>query len=204
VAEKAMPCRLDGHVDGDRRGSRTQLTHGVHSLVRAVWNDGERLARLSKKPAKEVPLFHGLLRVEAVLEHSVALPPWSAAARSVEAADSPAPHGRSFAAGRLDTWEVSRSFLLVADSIWETTCPACSSKAFLAGVKYSEEVSEDQEDNYPDEERVDIFLVAEEFRCPSCGLHLESRDAIEAAELEVEHTETEVRQREYEPDYGND
>jgi hypothetical protein len=39
-------------------------------LVRAVWNDGERLARLSKKPAKEVPLFQGLFRVEPVLEHS--------------------------------------------------------------------------------------------------------------------------------------
>jgi hypothetical protein len=63
------------------------------SLVRAVWNDGERLARLSKKPAKEVPLFHGLLRVEAV---TVALPPWSAAARSVEAADSPAPGPQVF------------------------------------------------------------------------------------------------------------
>src|SRR6266550_2894692 len=82
---------------GDRRGSHTQLTHGVHSLVRAVWNDAERLARLSKKRSKEVPLFHGLLRVEAVLEHSVALALRPAPARSVEAANRPAPDGRGLA-----------------------------------------------------------------------------------------------------------
>jgi hypothetical protein len=47
--------------------------------------------------SKEVPLFHGLLRVEAVLEHSVALPLWSPAARSVEAANSPSPDCGGFA-----------------------------------------------------------------------------------------------------------
>jgi len=51
---------------------------------------------------------------------------------------------------------------------------------------------------------VDIFFVAEEFLCPSCNLRLDSREAIEAAGLEVETVETEARQREYEPDYGND
>jgi hypothetical protein len=53
-----------------------------------------RFARLSKKPAKKLPLFQGLFRVEAMLEHAVPLAPRSAAARSVEAANSPAPHGR--------------------------------------------------------------------------------------------------------------
>jgi hypothetical protein len=71
-------------------------------------------------------------------------------------------------------------------------------------VKYAEEVSEEPDEEYQDEETVDVFLVAEEFQCPSCGLHLDSRDEIGAAKLEVEHTETETRQREYEPDYGND
>jgi hypothetical protein len=66
-----------------------------------------------------------------------------------------------------------------------------------------EEISDD-DDGYSDEETVDIMLVAEEFQCPSCGLHLASRDEIEAARLDTDHIETETRQRQYEPDYGND
>jgi len=107
-------------------------------------------------------------------------------------------------ADKLTPREVRRSFELLEDSIWATKCPACQSKAFLAGVKYAEEVSEEQEEEYQDEETVDVSFVAEEFQCPSCGLHLDSREEIAAANLEVEHTETETRQREYEPDYGND
>ncbi|TDX67641.1 hypothetical protein EDE12_1011193 [Methylosinus sp. sav-2] len=107
-------------------------------------------------------------------------------------------------ADALRPWEFSRSFHLLADSIWETKCPACGSRAFLAGVKYAEEVSEDLDDEHSDEETVDVFFAAEEFQCPSCGLHLDSRDEIEAAGLDIEHTEIETRQREYEPDYGND
>jgi hypothetical protein len=53
----------------------------------------------------------------------------------------------------------------------------------------------------PFEELVDVSYVAEEFLCPSCNLHLDNRDAIEAAGLNVDHIETETRQREYEPDY---
>ena len=82
-------------------------------------------------------------------------------------------------------------------------CPACKSRSFLAGVKYNEEAS-DEEPGEPDEELVDIFFVAEEFLCPSCNLRLDSREAIEAVGLEVETVEREARQREYEPDYGND
>jgi hypothetical protein len=36
-----------------------------------------------------------------------------------------------------------------------------------------------------------------------CGLHLHSRAEIEAAGIETDHTDVEVRMREYEPDYGN-
>jgi hypothetical protein len=56
----------------------------------------------------------------------------------------------------------------------------------------------------PYEEIVNVEYVAEEFHCPACGLHLDTRDPIEAVDLDVEHTETESRQREYDPDYGND
>jgi hypothetical protein len=51
---------------------------------------------------------------------------------------------------------------------------------------------------------VDIFYVAEEFECHSCHLHLDSRDAIAATGVDVDHVKTEARQRQYEPDYGND
>jgi hypothetical protein len=96
-----------------------------------------------------------------------------------------------------------RSFRLLAGGIWATKCPACGSKAFLAGVKYNEELAQEQ-DHESDEELVDIFYVAEEFHCPSCNLHLDNRESIEAVGLDVDHVETETRQREYEPDYGNE
>jgi hypothetical protein len=106
-------------------------------------------------------------------------------------------------AATLDTWTARRSFRLLADGIWGTACPACGSRSFLAGTKYYEEPSED-DDEQSDEETVEVYYNAEEFHCPSCGLALDNREAIEAAGLDIEHTETETRQREYEPDYGND
>jgi hypothetical protein len=107
-------------------------------------------------------------------------------------------------AAAIDNWTMRHSFRLQAHNIWETECPACKSRSFLAGVKYDEEVSEDDNQDDPYEELVDVSYVAEEFLCPSCNLHLEARDAIEAVGLDVEHVETETRQREHEPDYGND
>jgi hypothetical protein len=107
-------------------------------------------------------------------------------------------------AAAMDVWNVRRSFKLQPDEVWETLCPACESRSFLAGIKYNEEVSEEDSTDDPYEELVDIFYVAEEFLCPSCNLHLDSRDAIAAVDLDVEHVETDTRQREYEPDYGND
>jgi hypothetical protein len=106
-------------------------------------------------------------------------------------------------AAAIEPWQMRRGFRLVADEIWAAECPACKSNSFLAGVKYNEEISEDQ-DYESDEETVDIFYFAEEFQCPSCNLHLDNRESIEAAGLDVEHVATETRQREYEPDYGND
>lgn len=104
----------------------------------------------------------------------------------------------------LQSYQVYRAFRLIGGNVWDVECPACKSKSFLAGVRYNEELSEDQDEaEFPDE-AVDVYYVAEEFHCPACLLHLDSREAIEAAGVEVEHTETEFRQREYEPDYGND
>jgi hypothetical protein len=93
-------------------------------------------------------------------------------------------------------------FKLVADAEWGVKCPACGGKAFIAGIQVEEVVSDDEE--YGPEETVDKHLVGEEFRCPVCDLHLASQAEIEAAGLEVEHIETEVRERRYEEEYNNE
>lgn len=103
----------------------------------------------------------------------------------------------------IDPFDMRRSFKMLAEKVWTAECPACKSNSFLAGVCYGEELSDDDE-NDPYEELVEVSYVAEEFYCPACSLHLLSREEIEAVGLDVEYTETETRQREYEPDYGND
>jgi hypothetical protein len=94
-------------------------------------------------------------------------------------------------------------FKLVADGKWKTTCPACTSNAFLAGMEFDEEVMEETPGDEGWEEQVQKNYGAEEFRCPTCDLHLDSRQEIEAARVEADHSEVETRVREYEPDYGN-
>jgi hypothetical protein len=93
-------------------------------------------------------------------------------------------------------------FRLVADGEWPATCPSCGGKAFVAGIQVEEVVSED--DEYGPDETVDKHYVGEEFRCPVCDLHLASQAEIEAAGLTIEHVETEVRERRYEPEYNNE
>jgi hypothetical protein len=95
-------------------------------------------------------------------------------------------------AEKLNSWDVYRSFKLLSDTDWETRCPACSSKAFLAGVKYGEELSNHQPEYETDEEEVEVFFVAEEFLCPSRELRLNNRQEIEAVGLDVDHIEMEL------------
>jgi hypothetical protein len=106
-------------------------------------------------------------------------------------------------AAALEPWDVRRSFKLRADGIWDVKCPACASKAFVAGVQYYGAVA-DEHDGEDYEETIDVAYLAEELHCPACQLHLENRESIEAVGIEVDHEEQEIRQREYEPDYGND
>jgi hypothetical protein len=94
--------------------------------------------------------------------------------------------------------------LMTADTEWETKCPACSGKAYIAGIQVEEIISEVTHDEYGAEERVDKHYVAEELKCPVCNLHLASHAEIEAAKLDTEHVETEVRERRYEEEYNNE
>jgi hypothetical protein len=71
-------------------------------------------------------------------------------------------------------------------------------------LQVEEVVSDESGDEYEAEETVDKHYVSEEFRCPVCNLHLASQAEIKAAGLDIEHIETEVRERRYEEEYGND
>lgn len=94
-------------------------------------------------------------------------------------------------------------FKVDLDHEWESRCPACGGKAFLTGVLVSEETTE-TDDPYEWEEWVEQQYSAEEFHCPVCELKLYSLDEIVAAKLEPKLTIKEQREREYEPEYGND
>ena len=98
----------------------------------------------------------------------------------------------------------SKLFSLMADEEWNVTCPACGANAFMAGMQYEEIVRDDYDAENPWEEDVERYYSGEEFRCLSCELRLNSREEIEAVELEADHQEIETREREFEPDYGND
>lgn len=95
-------------------------------------------------------------------------------------------------------------FTLLEDRKWESRCPACGGKAFLAGIKIGEQVV----DTYGDEdgvwEQVETYYSAEQFHCPVCGLFLDGNDEVEYANLETEHSETKEREMKYEEEYGND
>lgn len=103
----------------------------------------------------------------------------------------------------LRAWDARRNFSFMTDGIWSEKCPACGSKAFVAGAKYHEEVSEEDNGDF-EEEAVDVYYVAEEFHCPACQLHLDSREAIDAVGLAVDYQEQETRQRDYGEEYGNE
>jgi hypothetical protein len=92
-------------------------------------------------------------------------------------------------------------FDIFTEHAWSVDCPACTNKAFFAGMSYDEEILE--RDPQSDYDEVEKYYGAEQFHCPVCELHLDSRQEIEAAGLDPDHTEVEERERHYEPDYEN-
>jgi hypothetical protein len=102
----------------------------------------------------------------------------------------------------LSWWTYRDAFRYVLDSHWDVSCPACESKAFLAGDRIHEEVIEqDHESGY---ETIERYSTPVEFYCPTCDLHLEGSEAMKAADFDEEYVEQDDREIEYEPDYGND
>jgi hypothetical protein len=100
-------------------------------------------------------------------------------------------------------YHYSNMFRLLSGHEWEVGCPACSGRAFLAGLEFGEQVLDSSPGEEGEEEEVEKYYSGEEFRCPTCGLHLDSRQEIDAAGVEADWAETTTRTREYEPDYGN-
>lgn len=105
-------------------------------------------------------------------------------------------------AGVRSAFHYSDLFKWENDRIWEAECVVCTAKGFLAGDSVNEEVIDE---NYYDApwETVEITYSADEFACPVCDLHLTGQAEVLAAGYELEHTETDERQIEYEPEYGN-
>lgn len=83
-------------------------------------------------------------------------------------------------------------------------CPSCGAIGILGGVLWSEEVSDEIDENDPFVEYVEKTYSSEEFLCKVCGLHLLGTKEIQASPLPEEFYETEERERAFEPGYGND
>lgn len=101
-------------------------------------------------------------------------------------------------------WDYFREFATDADEYWLAVCPSCKAKGVLAGLIWSEEISDEYDPNDLMVEFVDNTYLSEEFRCPTCGLALLGRREVVAANLPEEIQVRETREREFEPGYGND
>lgn len=100
--------------------------------------------------------------------------------------------------------DFSKRFNISADAWQRQACPACSASAFLGGILWSEEVVEEDASEDGMTEFVDETYAVEEFLCPTCNLHLFGTSEIKAAGLPNEFVLRDEREREFEPDYGNE
>jgi hypothetical protein len=103
---------------------------------------------------------------------------------------------------QLKPWTVKDRFRLVVDNYWLHLCPACEANAVVGGDKYQEHPS-DAAHLEPGWEEVVVEYSGEELYCPTCSLHLEGHVSLAAAGVDPSHVETEERETEYEPEFGN-
>lgn len=99
----------------------------------------------------------------------------------------------------------SNLFKTQFDSIWTIKCPSCSANGIMGGELVTEEILETQYDaEIGAWELVGRQFIGEQFRCPACRLELNGYDELGYANLPADHEDTDGREMEYEPDYGND
>ncbi|WP_155985226.1 MULTISPECIES: hypothetical protein [unclassified Thioalkalivibrio] len=102
------------------------------------------------------------------------------------------------------SWAYYDKFDFYVDGYDLHECPACGGMGVMGGTQYDEEISDDQDPYDPFTEYVEITYATEEFACPVCGLRLHGAQEVNASSLPEEFYEREEREREFEPDYGND
>ena len=103
-----------------------------------------------------------------------------------------------------EPWGHLERFSFSVDYYERHDCPACGSSGVLGGTLWDEEISDDQDPDAPFVEYVQVTYVSDEYVCLVCNLHLQGSEEIHATMLPVEFYNTEEREREFEPDYGND
>lgn len=103
-----------------------------------------------------------------------------------------------------ESYHYRNLFTLLSDKDWSTQCPSCGGKAFLAGMQVDEDVIDTRVDEDGPWESVEKFYVAEQFHCPVCNLFLDGSAELAATNLEIEYSETDEREMQYAPEYGND
>jgi hypothetical protein len=108
------------------------------------------------------------------------------------------------ATAEIRLWQHYKEFSLHIDGYERQKCPACDATGILGGVLWSEEISEEQDENDPSVEYVDKTYVSEEFRCFTCGFTARGRRESLAAGMPEEFYETDTRERKFEPEYDNE
>jgi hypothetical protein len=91
-----------------------------------------------------------------------------------------------------------------AEAFEAEKCPCCGCEGGVAGEKWNGEITDANDPDEPWLELVDSFYVTSAMRCKVCELRLDGRDELEIAGVTEEFIRTEVREPDYEPDYGND
>ncbi len=170
----------------------SQIILGLLESTLEEWIGADR-AKAPKQlvaEALEAAIEAAKLRMEQARQHFLALPKKE---REEALKQSMTKHA----------YHYSKLLTLVSDHEWEVQCPACSGRAFFAGIDFGEIVLDTVAGAEGWEEEVEKTYGAEEFRCPTCDLHLHSRQEIEAVSLEPDHIEIEMRELAFEPEYGN-
>jgi hypothetical protein len=74
----------------------------------------------------------------------------------------------------------------------------------VGGEEWSQSVSTNVIEGEPWLEVVNKHYISTQFECSVCGLKLDTREQLAHAHIPETFIETEVREPDYGPDYGND
>ena len=104
---------------------------------------------------------------------------------------------------KIRLWDYHEKFDSNIENFDSYKCPSCASKGILGGILWSEDILEnDHEDSAT--ETTQITYLSEEFFCPTCQLHIFGKQEVESANLPDEFHEMQIREREFEQEYGNE